>query len=93
MTRASFRSTPQHRSLHSGLPRPVQEHLARQLRAVYGAEQGPPAFLGDPGLPVGFEEPLGKLIESERFRARQRASACGLEAVRRALESSGGLEA
>ena len=69
----------------STLPRPVQEHLARQLRAVYSAQQEPPAYLGDPGLPVGFDEPLHRLAASERSRERRRADLCGLQAVGRAL--------
>lgn len=33
------------------LPRPVQEHLARQLRATYVETLEKPAYLGDPALP------------------------------------------
>jgi hypothetical protein len=85
MTRSSACSITRSRNAPSSLPRPIQEHLARQLRAAYSAEQDPPAYLGDPALPVDFVEPLGRLIAVERSRDRQRASTCGFLAVQRAL--------
>ena len=63
------------------LPRPVQEHLARQLRAEYHRTQDKPAFLGDPAVPVAFDEPLRRLEETERERIHER----GVEAVEAAL--------
>ena len=69
------------------LPRPVQEHLARELRAAYVEKQERPAYLGDPSLPVMFDEPLWRLETVERNRRRQRARDCGLEAVKTALDS------
>jgi hypothetical protein len=69
------------------LPRPVQEHLARQLRAAYVETQDKPAFLGDPALPPAFDEHLYALRASETARERERASTSGLSAVSTALES------
>jgi len=71
------------------LPRPVQDHLARQLRAFYVERQERPAYLGDPALPAGFDEHLYRLGANERSRERTRARECGLAAVRTALESAG----
>lgn len=67
------------------LPRPVQEHLARQLRAAYVEREDRPAYLGDPALPAMFDEPLYRLAAYDRSRERKRASECGLSAVRSAL--------
>ena len=67
------------------LPRPVQEHLARQLRAAYVETQDKPAFLGDPALPVAFDEHLHALRSVEIARERERAGEQGLAAVSTAL--------
>lgn len=67
------------------LPRPVQEHLARQLRATYVETQEKPAYLGDPALPAAFDDQLHRLAAGERQRIRERASRQGLEAVAAAL--------
>ena len=61
------------------LPRLVQEHLARQLRAKYLELQDKPAYLGDPALPPDFEAHL------YRLSARQRAGEHGMAAVAAAL--------
>jgi hypothetical protein len=67
------------------LPRPVQEHLARQLRATYVETQEKPAYLGDPALPSAFDDHLHRLAAGERQRTRERASSQGLAAVAAAL--------
>lgn len=67
------------------LPRPIQEHLARHLRAAYVEQEDRPAYLGDPALPVAFDEHLYRLAADERSRERQRAGECGLAAVTTAL--------
>ena len=70
----------------AGLPRPIQEHLGRQLRTSYNAEtEEKPAYLGDPALPLEFELLLQRLEVSERQRIRKMAHDQGLEAVERAL--------
>jgi len=70
----------------AALPRPVQEHLARQLRAAYVETQDKPAFLGDPALPPAFDDQLYALRSGEVARERARAGAHGLAAVSTALE-------
>ena len=72
------RDDPDH---DAALPRPVQEHLARQLRAEYHRTEDKPAFLGDPAVPAVFDEPLRRLEETERERIHERA----VEAVEAAL--------
>src|SRR5215211_3332991 len=91
MTHQASENLPASREVRTdlSLPRPVQEHLARQLRAFYVERQERPAYLGDPALPSGFEEHLYRLGENERSRERKRASECGLAAVRTALEGAG----
>ncbi len=76
------------RRASSVLPRPVQEHLARQLRATYYERQDKPAFVGDPALPPAFDEPLYRLRVHEHARESRRAGECGLAAVRAALQES-----
>lgn len=66
------------------LPRPVQEHLGRQLRAAYRAAEPPPAYLGDPALPSTFDDVVRRLASREG--APERAGARGLSAVRVALQ-------
>jgi hypothetical protein len=65
----------------AALPRPVQEHLARQLRAEYHRTEDKPAFLGDPVVPPAFDEHLQRLEAKEREIIGER----GLEAVEAAL--------
>jgi hypothetical protein len=65
----------------AALPRPVQEHLARQLRAEYHRTEDKPAFLGDPAVPAVFDEHLHRLEAKEREIIGER----GLEAVEAAL--------
>ena len=83
MTTSNSR-TSRHRSNWPSLPRPVQEHLGGELRLAYRQAEEKPAYLGDPVLPLAFDEPLHQLAtrESARERARQR----GLGAVRSALQ-------
>jgi hypothetical protein len=63
------------------LPRDVQEHLGRQLRAAYHVEAEKPVFLGDPAIPVMFEAQIGRLEQVERARLG------AFEAVQAALSS------
>ena len=70
----------------SSLPRPLQEHLAQQLRSAYHELSDKPAFLGDPNLPVEFEYHLARLEAVERDRLIEKIRSEGLEAVRAALE-------
>lgn len=63
------------------LPRPVQEHLARQLRAEYHRTEEKPAFLGDPVVPPAFDEHLHRMEAKEREKIGER----GLQAVEAAL--------
>jgi hypothetical protein len=62
------------------LPKPVQEHLGRQLRSAYNAKAERPAFLGDPAVPPQFERLIRRIEVSEKVRE------IGVEAVRQALE-------
>ena len=64
-----------------GLPPPVREHLARQLRAEYHGIIDKPAFLGDPALPPVLENHVRRLETRERA-IHDRA----VEAVEKALE-------
>jgi hypothetical protein len=66
------------------LPRPIQEHLGRQLRAVYRETEPSPAYLGDPGLPSAFDDHLHRLADREA--GGERARIRGLGAVRAALQ-------
>jgi hypothetical protein len=70
------------------LPRPVQEHLARQLRAEYHRTEDKPAFLGDPVVPPAFDEHLHRMEAKEREKIGER----GLEAVEAALLDPTGAE-
>ena len=72
-----------HEHLGSGLDRPIQELLGRQLRAAYGMMAEKPAYLGDPGVPVEFE------LQLQRLESRERAHDRGLEAVEQALQAVG----
>jgi hypothetical protein len=68
------------------LPPPVQEHLAKELRAAYQQTTEKPAFLGDPALPPVLEEKVEELALRERALMREKAHALGTEAVEAALE-------
>jgi hypothetical protein len=68
------------------LPQPVREHLGRELRAAYVTKQDMPAYLGDPALPLAFDEPLRRLDKKERTERRKRAHDQGVSAVGSALE-------
>jgi hypothetical protein len=65
----------------TALPRPIQEHLARQLRAEYHRTEDKPAFLCDPAVPPLFDDHLHRIEEREREIIGER----GLEAVEAAL--------
>jgi len=82
----SSAGTPGHDAPGTGLSRPVQEHLGRELRTTYNAEgQDKPAYLGDPVLPLEFEVLLERLDVSERQKIRHIAHSQGIKAVERAL--------
>ena len=66
--------------LPDALPKPIQEHLGRQLRSAYNAQAEKPAFLGDPVVPPQFERLIRRIEVSEKVRE------IGVEAVRQALE-------
>ena len=70
----------------SGLARPLQEHLAQQLRSTYQSLAEKPAFLGDPAVPPEFERHLQRLEAVERGRQREKIRTKGVEAVKTALE-------
>jgi hypothetical protein len=70
----------------SGLPRPLQEHLARELRSTYHATEEKPAFLGDPAIPVEFEYQLQRLEAVEKVRHTEKVHNQAVEAVKTALE-------
>ena len=70
----------------SALPRPLQEHLARELRSTYHATEEKPAFLGDPAIPVEFEYQLQRLEAIEKVRHTEKVHNQAVEAVRSALE-------
>jgi hypothetical protein len=70
----------------SGLPRPLQEHLAQQLRSTYQTVSEKPAFLGDPAIPVEFEQHLQRLEAVETGRRREKVHTEAVEAVKSALE-------
>ncbi len=62
------------------LPRPLQEHLAQQLRAEYQLVADKPAFLGDPAIPPEFDRHIRRLDVQEKAHER------GIEAVKAALD-------
>jgi len=68
------------------LPRPLQEHLARELRSTYHATEEKPAFLGDPAIPVEFEYQLQRLDAVEKVRHTEKVHNQAVEAVKSALE-------
>ncbi len=64
----------------TALPRPLQEHLAQQLRAEYQLVADKPAFLGDPAIPPEFDRHIRRLDVQEKAHER------GIEAVKAALD-------
>ena len=66
------------------LPKPVQEHLGRELRTTYHTEEAKPAFLGDIGVPAQFESYIERIQAQER--RQERVHERGVEAVRAALQ-------
>ena len=63
----------------TALPRPLQEHLAQQLRAEYQLVADKPAFLGDPAIPPEFDRHI------RRLDVQEKAHDLGVEAVKAAL--------
>ena len=74
----------------SALPRPLQEHLAQQLRSAYHELAEKPAFLGDPAVPVEFEYHLQRLEAVEKVRHTEKVHNQAVEAVKAALENIAG---
>jgi len=74
----------------SGLPRPLQEHLAQKLRSAYHELAEKPAFLGDPAVPVEFEYHLQRLEAVEKVRHEEKVHNQAVEAVKAALENIAG---
>src|SRR5688500_14903308 len=64
----------------TALPRPLQEHLAQQLRAEYQLVADKPAVLGDPAIPPEFDRHIQRLDVQEKAHER------GVEAVKAALD-------
>jgi hypothetical protein len=48
------------------LPRPIQEHIGRQLRSAYNADAQRPAYLGDPAVPPQFERLIRRIELGEK---------------------------
>lgn len=67
----------------SGLARPIQDHLAQQLRTAYHAMSDKPAFLGDPVVPAQFDQHI------QRLEIREKAHDRGIQAVKAALRDIG----
>lgn len=77
---AGDKDKPGSEPIETVLPRPVQEHLAQQLRATYHAMAEKPAFLGDPTVPPEFEGHIRRLDRRTTIRKQ------GIEAVKAALD-------
>jgi hypothetical protein len=71
------------------LGRPLQEHLAQQLRTTYHVMTDKPAFLGDAAVPPQFEEHLRRLEAKDRERHHEKVRQRGIEAVESALYDLG----
>jgi hypothetical protein len=67
----------------SSLARPIQEHLAQQLRTTYHVMADKPAFLGDPVVPPQFDQHI------QRLEIREKAHDKGIQAVKAALRDIG----
>jgi len=67
----------------SPLARPIQEHLAQQLRTTYHVMADKPAFLGDPVVPPQFDQHI------QRLEIREKAHDKGIQAVKAALRDLG----
>ena len=63
------------------LPRPIQDRIAQHMRSEYHLVADKPAFLGDPAVPISFDEPLRRLEERERARVHALAVAAVAEAL------------
>jgi hypothetical protein len=64
----------------SGLDKPVQEHLGKELRGIYNVIADKPAYLGESPLPAALETQL------DRLARRLTASEQGAAAVDAALQ-------
>lgn len=67
------------------LPRPVQEHLGRKLRAQLYEVGEKPSYLGDPVIPREFDPLIEQLAKRDRARAADQAGLAGYQAVAAAL--------
>jgi len=65
---------------YSGLDKPVQEHLGKELRGIYNVVADKPAYLGESPLPAALETQL------DRLNRRLTASEQGAAAVDAALQ-------
>src|SRR3954463_8548603 len=52
------------------LPKPVQEHLGRKLRAAYYETGDRPAYVGDPAIPPELDTHVRKLEQRERIHVK-----------------------
>lgn len=71
------------------LPKSVQEHLGRELRAALHEGAPAPAYVGDPALPPAFDEYLRRLALLPQSPEGERARSLGLAAVEAALQDTG----
>jgi len=67
------------------LPRPVQEHLGRKLRAQLYETGERPQYLGDPVVPREFDPLIEKIQMNDRVRRATRIRLAGQQAVAVAL--------
>lgn len=68
------------------LPRLVQEHLGRKLRAQLHEVGDKPQYLGDPAIPREFDPLIEKIVQRERAHTSDRAQQAGYQAVAAALQ-------
>lgn len=68
------------------LPRLVQEHLGRKLRAELYETGDKPQYLGDPAMPREFDPLIEEIVKKERARVSDRAQQAGYQAVASALK-------
>jgi hypothetical protein len=71
------------RSGKPALPRPVQEHIGRQLRTALRTAAEKPTYLGETDIPAEFDGQI------RRLEAAERGHSSGVDAVREALGISG----
>jgi len=67
------------------LPKPVQEHLGRTLRAQLHEAGEKPQYLGDPMVPREFDPIIEKIEMKDRARRTAKIEEAGRQAVEAAL--------